>query len=66
MNPRQATAYLKGIRAARTYDIRSGQKPPVCPYERQSLANYWRRGYSDYFEHYEDAMHFLKHANGDY
>jgi len=66
MNPRQATAYLKGIRAARAHDLRGGLKAPVCPYEQQRLANFWRRGFADYSENYEDAMHFLKHANGDY
>lgn len=67
MKPRQATAYLKGIRAARGHELRKTQNiAPLCPYEQKCLAESWRRGFSDYFEHREDAMYFLKCANGDY
>lgn len=66
MKPRQATAYLKGIRAARGHDLRKEPRPPVCPYEHQALANYWRRGFRDYEDNREDAIFFLKCAEGGY
>lgn len=66
MTPRQATAYLKGIRAARSQELRHEKKAPLCPYEQAGLANSWRRGFADYSDNREDALHFLKCAQGDY
>lgn len=64
MKPRQAVAYLKGIRAAKNAQRRHCRRALVNPYEQRVMREYFDKGVRDWEDYPEDCEYFLKQAEG--
>jgi len=64
MKPRQAVAYLKGIRAAKNAQRRCCRRAIVNPYEQEVMRVYFDKGVCDWADYPADCEYFLKQAEG--